>query len=165
MHLQDKLGRCGRHPAYYGIERYSAFYAPALGTKVNMTESEISAVLDAHDALVKAYVDSSLAFNEFVSAYGDFPHNYALDGHSGTAEERAVLRLFGRRIAFHLRVSGVVSGLRSADDPADISHDDADRFLPAVGLMRIRELVARYPDFKSETDFRSDLEARMLGNE
>jgi hypothetical protein len=30
---------------------------------------------------------------------------------------------------------------------------DADRFLPAVGLMRIRELVARYSDFKAEPDF------------
>src|ERR1035438_4972659 len=75
-----------------------------------MTESEISALLDAHDALVKAYVDSSLAFNEFVSAYGDFPHNYVLVGDSGTAEERAVLRLFRKRIAFHLRVSGGLPG-------------------------------------------------------
>lgn len=119
-----------------------------------MTESEISALLDAHDALVKAYVDSSLRFSEFVSAYGDFPRNCGLVGDSGTAEERAVLRFCQKRIAFHLRVSGVLSGLRSADDPADISHDDADRFLPAVGLMRIRELVARYPDFKAEPDFR-----------
>jgi hypothetical protein len=38
------------------------------------------------------------------------------------------------------------------DDPADISHDDADRFLPAVGLVRIRELVGRYPDFNAEPD-------------
>jgi hypothetical protein len=118
-----------------------------------MTESEISALLDAHDALVKAYVDLSLTFSEFVSAYGDFPHNYALDGHSGTAEERADLRFFRQRIAFHLRVSGVLSGLRSADDPADIPYDDAGRFLPAVGLMRIRELVSRYPGFKAEPDF------------
>jgi hypothetical protein len=36
--------------------------------------------------------------------------------------------------------------------PADISHDDADRFLPAVGLVRIRELVDRYPDFNAEPD-------------
>jgi hypothetical protein len=115
-----------------------------------MTESEISALLDAHDSFVKGYVDSSLTFEEFVSAYGDFPHYYALAGDSGTTEERALLRLFRKRMAFHLRVSGILSGLRSADDPADISHDDADRFLPAVGLMRIRELVARYPDFKAE---------------
>jgi hypothetical protein len=119
---------------------------------VNFTESEISALLDAHDALVKAYVDSSLSFEEFVSAYGDFPNSYAFVGYSGTAEERAVLRFFQKRIAFHLRVAGVLSGLRSADDPADISHDDANRFLPAVGLMRIRELVARYPDFEAEPD-------------
>jgi hypothetical protein len=115
-----------------------------------ITESELSALFDAHDALVKAYGDSSLTFSEFVSAYGDFPRAYALDGHSGTAEERAVLRFFRMRIAFHLRVSGVLSGLRSADDPVDIPYDDAGRFLPAVGLMRLRELVARYPDFKAE---------------
>lgn len=118
-----------------------------------MTEAEINALLDAHDAVVKAYVDSSLTFSEFVSAYGDFPHNYTLQGHSKTAEERAVLRLFRKRIAFHLRVSALVSGLRSADDPVDISYDDAGRFLPAVLLMRVRELVARYPEFKAESDF------------
>ena len=117
-----------------------------------MTEAEISALLDAHDAVVKAYVDSSLTFSEFVSAYGDFPHHYRLQGHSETAEERAVLRLFRKRIAFHLRVSALVSGLRSADDPVDISYDDAGRFLPAVLLMRVRELVARYPEFKAESD-------------
>jgi hypothetical protein len=119
---------------------------------VNFTGSEISAFLDAHDALVRAYVDTSLAFDEFVSAYGDFPNNYALVGDSGTVEDEAIMRLFQRRIAFHSRVAGVLSGLRSADDPADISHDDANRFLPAVGLMRIRELVARYPDFKADPE-------------
>jgi hypothetical protein len=118
-----------------------------------VTESELNGLLDAHDALVKAYVDSSLTFSEFVCAYGDFPHNYALDDHSGTVEERAVLRLFGKRIGFHLRVAGVLSGLRSADDPADIPYVDAGRFLPAVGLMRIRELVARYPEYEAELEF------------
>ena len=117
-----------------------------------MTESEMNALLDAHDALVKAYVDSSLTFSEFVSAYGDFPNNYRLQGPPETAEERAVSRLFRERIAFHVRVSGLLSGLRSADDPVDISNDDAGRFLPAVLLMRIRELLARYPELKSEGD-------------
>ena len=118
-----------------------------------MTESELSALFDAHDALVRAYVDSSLRFPEFLAAYGNFPHNYALDGYSGTAH--AVLQYFTRRMAFHLRVSAILSGLRSADDPMDIPYADAGRFLPAVGLMRLRELVARYPDFKAEANFRS----------
>ena len=113
----------------------------------------MNGLLDAHDALVKACVDSSLTFSEFVCAYGDFPRNYALDGHSGTVEERAVLRLFGKRIAFHLHVSGVLSGLHSVDDAADIPYIDSGRFLPAAGLMRIRELVARYPEFKAELEF------------
>jgi hypothetical protein len=118
-----------------------------------MTESELTALFDAHDALVQAYVDSTLTFSEFVSAYDDFPHNYSLDAHSGSAEERAVLRFFGRRMAFHVRVSAIFSALRSADDPADIAHGDAGRFLPAVGLMRLRELVARHPDFRAEPAF------------
>jgi len=121
---------------------------------VNFTESQISALLDAHDALVTAYIDSSLGFDEFVFAYGAFPRSYGLVGDSGTAQERAVLRFFRKRIGFHLEVAGVLSGLRSADDPADISHDDANRFLPAVGLKRIRELVERYPEFKAEADSR-----------
>jgi hypothetical protein len=122
-----------------------------------MTESEINALLDAHDVLVKAYVDSHLTFSEFVSAYGDFPHNYMPQGHSGTAEDLTVLRLFTKRIAFHLRVSALVSGLRAADDPVDIPYDDAGRFLPAVLLMRVRELVARYPEFKAEyPEFKTD---------
>jgi hypothetical protein len=101
---------------------------------------------------VKAYVDSSLGFDEFVSAYGDFPRNYGLVGDSGPVGEQTVMRFFRERVAFHLRVSGVLSGLRSADDPADISCGDANRFLPAIGLRRIRELVVRYPDFKAGPD-------------
>jgi hypothetical protein len=122
---------------------------------VNFTESQISAVVDAHDALVKAFVDLNLEFDEFVSAYGDFPQSYGLVGDAGTGEDRMVLRLFRRRIAFHVRVAGVLSGLRSADDLADISREDANRFQPAVGLMRIRQLVAKYPDFRAEPELRN----------
>jgi hypothetical protein len=114
-----------------------------------MTESELSALFDAHDALVAAYIDSSLTFPEFLAAYGNFPHNYA-NGYAGTAHD--VLHYFTRRIAFHVRVSGILSGLRSADDPVDIPYADAGRFLPAVGLMRLRELAARYPDFKADAN-------------
>jgi hypothetical protein len=117
-----------------------------------MTEAEINALLDAHDVLVKACVDSALTFSEFVSAYGEFPHNYGLPCNSETAQQRFMSRLFGRRVAFHSRVAALLSGLRSADDPVDIPYEDAGRFLPAVGLQRLRELAKRYPDFKAETE-------------
>lgn len=117
-----------------------------------ITESEISALLDAHDAIVKACVDSSLSFAEFVVAYGAFPHNYGLHGEAKTTQEQFVSRLFGRRIAFHLRVASLLSGLRSADDPVDIPYEDARRFLPTVGLQRLRELINHYPDFTAEPD-------------
>jgi hypothetical protein len=118
------------------------------------TEAEINVLLDAHDALVQACVDSTLEFSHFVLAFGEFPKNYSLRGPAGSAQERAVWRLFGRRIAFHLRVASLLSGLRSADDPADIPYEDAGRYLPVVGLRRLRELVNKYPDFKAEPDVR-----------
>jgi hypothetical protein len=117
-----------------------------------MTEAEINALLDAHDALVKACVDSALTFSEFVSAYGEFPHNYGLLASLQTAQQRFMSRLFGRRLAFHARVAALLSGLRSADDPVDIPYEDAGRFLPGVGLQRLRELAQRYPDFKAEPE-------------
>jgi hypothetical protein len=119
-----------------------------------MTESEIRALLDTHDALVKAYVDSSLRFSEFVSAYDGFPHNYALDGHeAATQEDRAILTRFRQRVAFHLRVSAIVSGVYSDAENTNPLFAEAGRFLPAVGLMRIRELVASHPDFRAEPAF------------
>ncbi len=121
-----------------------------------MTESEIEGFLDAHDALIRACVDSQITFTEFLAAYGDFPHNYALDGHeTATEEDRAMLAMFRRRIAFHLRVSKVVSGICSDQNYTNPLYADAGRFLPAVGLQRLRELVEKYPDFQAELEFRA----------
>ena len=119
-----------------------------------MTEAEVKALLDAHDGLVTACLDSSLPFAVFASAYDGFPHNYTLDGHEPvTVEERAMLARFRKRVAFHTRVSGILSKVCSEEDNADPLYVQAGRFVPAVGLMRLRELVARYPGFEAETDF------------
>ena len=106
-----------------------------------VSEPEINALLDAHDALIRACVESRLAFEELVAVYGDFPA--ALGEDTGSA----VSRLFGRRIAFHKRVAGVISGLRGVGGSPGID-SGAGRYLPMVGLMRLRELVERYPDFR-----------------
>ena len=111
-----------------------------------MTGSEIGTLIDAHDDLIRACVDSQLAFEEFVAAYGDFPAS--LDEDARSADGGGVLRFFARRIAFHSRVAGVISGLRvEADSPG--MEMEVGRFMPMVGLMRLRELVARYPDFSA----------------
>jgi hypothetical protein len=116
-----------------------------------MTETEVKALLDAHDGLVTACLDSSLPFAMFVSAYDGFPHNYALDGHEAISqEERAVLALFRTRIAFHLRVAGVMSRVGAAEDSENPLYAEAGRFAPAVTLMRLRELVARHPGFEAQ---------------
>jgi hypothetical protein len=120
-----------------------------------MTESELAALLDAHDALVKACVDSSLTFDVFVLAYDGFPHNYPLDGNKAVnQEQRAKLALFRDRIAFHVRIAGILSGVGRDADSANLLEPAVGRFFPAAGLKRIRELVALYPEFKAEPDSR-----------
>jgi hypothetical protein len=119
---------------------------------ISVTESEVSALLDAHDALVRACVDESLSFAEFLAAYGDFPGNYGLDSKSADAAVRDVLRLFRRRIAFHSRVAGVLSGLSAVDDLTVTPYGDAAGFADKIGLMRLRALVVRYPEFKAEPE-------------
>ena len=113
-----------------------------------MTDSEVSALFDAHDALVTACIDSTLTFSQFILAYGGFPNNYALDPQKAPEDGRAVLRRFRRRLAFHLRVAGTLSGSSANDSPSP--YGDAGRFIPTIGLIRLRELAARYPHFEAE---------------
>jgi hypothetical protein len=68
---------------------------------VSFAESEISALLNAHDALVTAYADSSLRFDEFVFACDEYPRNSGLVGTLGRRKDRVALRLW----------VGVLSGL------------------------------------------------------
>lgn len=114
-----------------------------------MSESEIHALLDTHDALVRACLDGQLGFGEFLAAYGDFPAGYGLDEQTASTDQRAVLNLFRKRIAFHVLVAGVLSGLRATSGSS--VYADVERFLPTVGLMRLRGVVAKYPKFEAET--------------
>jgi hypothetical protein len=74
-----------------------------------MTATEIRAVLDAHDALLRSCVDGRLTFPEFLGAYGDFPRGYGLEKDAPSPEEREVLRLFRKRVAFHGLAADVIS--------------------------------------------------------
>jgi hypothetical protein len=113
-----------------------------------MTELEIGAILDTHDALVRACLDHRLGFGEFSAAYGDFPASYALKDQTSSTDECAKLHLVRRRIAFHGRVADVLSGLRSRSGSG--VHADVERFLPMAGLMRLRDLVSNHPKFEAE---------------
>jgi hypothetical protein len=114
-----------------------------------MIDTELDALLGAHDALVKACVDENLPFSDFLSAYGEFPHNYALDGHESTGVELALLKRYRQRIAFHFQVSGALSGVYSGVNRIDEVDNEFGRFAPAVGMMRLKQLVERYPNFEA----------------
>ena len=116
-----------------------------------MTDSELNALLDAHDALVAACVEERLTLVEFLAAYHDFPRVYGLDGRGAAADAHLVLRRFQQRIAFHLRVLEVASGPTGIDD-SDPLNTGVGEFLRRATLMRLRQLIARYPDFKALPD-------------
>jgi hypothetical protein len=117
-----------------------------------MTDEELNALLDAHDVLVKSCVDLTIPFEEFLALYDDFPHAYALGGHGATPDQLAMLGRSRKRIAFHFRVAGVLSGMASEADLPNRLYEEARRFAPAVGLMRLRTLIVRYPELKAEPE-------------
>jgi hypothetical protein len=95
-------------------------------------------------------MNTGISFEEFLAFYNYFPHAHALDGHGATPDQLAVLQRSRKRIRFHFQVASVLSGLYLKADSEKSSSEDAGRFAPAVGLMRLRTLVSRYPDFKAE---------------
>jgi hypothetical protein len=113
-----------------------------------ITDLQLAAVLDVHDCLVKSCIDSSLPLQEFLALYNNFPHAYALDGHQATPAELEILRQSNRRIAFHFQVAKLLSGLLAAD-VANSLYQETSRIAPAVGLMQLRDLVEKHPDFKA----------------
>lgn len=121
-----------------------------------LNDSELNALLDAHDALVAACVEERLTLIEFLAAYNDFPRLYGLDGRDAGADERLVLRRASQRIAFHFRVLEAVSGPTGMDDEGTLNADalnaEVSEFLPRVTLVRLRQLVARHPEFKALPD-------------
>jgi hypothetical protein len=114
-----------------------------------MSATVIHAALDAHDALVRDCAEGRLTFEEFLGAYGDFPRGSASEEDTASPEEREVLRLFRKRVAFHRQVAGMISGLRGSAELGSMMDGAVGDLLPLVGLMRLRELVARYPKFEA----------------
>ena len=116
-----------------------------------LTDAELNALLDAHDALVAACVEERLTLVEFLAAYNDFPRVYGLDGRDAGADERSALRRASQRIAFHFRVLDAVSG-PTGFDGEDASSAGVGEFLRRATLMRLRQFVARNPEFKAPPD-------------
>jgi hypothetical protein len=113
-----------------------------------MSATPIHALLDAHDALLRDCVEGRLTLAEFLSAYGDFPHANGLDEYSASPTEREALRLLRKRLVFHSLVARVISGVGEAAKLGSVEASEVGDFLPAVAMMRLRELFDRYPQFE-----------------
>jgi len=116
-----------------------------------MTEAQLTALLDAHDALVSACVEGRLTFTDFAGAYGGFPRSYALDGEHESPEFKAILRRSRRRIAFHQQVAALLSALEQDDGSSMGLPAETGGFLPQALFHRLRLLLSRHPDFQAES--------------
>jgi hypothetical protein len=113
-----------------------------------MNPTKIEVQLDSQDALLRDCVEGRLPFIDFLAAYGDFPRGSDLEKDAGVAGEGDVLRLFRKRVAFHRTVASLLAGLRATGYAGSLTGEIAE-ILPTVGLMRLRQLVARYPKFEA----------------
>lgn len=114
-----------------------------------MSATAIRAALDAHDALLRDCAEGRLTFAEFLGAYGNFPRGYGLEEDAASVDQRETLRLLRQRVAFHGQVAAVISGLGGMTELGSPEDGGVGDFFPAVGLRRLRELLARYPKFEA----------------
>jgi hypothetical protein len=121
---------------------------------------ELAALIDAHDALVRAVIAGDLTFAEFVAAYGDFP-SHGLNIAKASPDGDAVLRRFRTRMEFHRQVSGVLAGIRSGQSAMMSVPDAAAGYLDTAAFHRLRQLVSRYPDFKAESGVSDEQNAAL----
>jgi hypothetical protein len=110
-----------------------------------MTESELGALLDAHDALVEACVAGRLPFAEFTMAYGDFPQEFGLDGDKASTEWRRIVERALPRVEFHRRVASLLPGAALDTHVRNGPSGDAGGFLEKAVFLRLRQLLERYP--------------------
>jgi hypothetical protein len=145
----DEMSVASGPSEYLSIAGEKISYRSGAGeVSAMISELEVGALLDTHDALVRECLDDRLGFGEFLAAYGEFPAGYGLDEQTASTDQRAVLNLFHKRIAFHVLVAGALSGLRSTS--GSTVYGDVERFLPTVGRMRLRGVVAKYPKFEAD---------------
>jgi hypothetical protein len=148
IHYPSADGYDSRGPMFVSL---SPYWAPAIGESDDrdfvsidgitaMTDAEVTAALDAHDALVSACIEGALRFDEFVLAYGTFP--------AEIGREVGELERYRQRIAFHSQVSGIASGLSAENGGATGFPGAMAGFVEKTVLMRLRQLMARYPEFK-----------------
>jgi hypothetical protein len=122
-----------------------------------MSASEIDALLDAHDVLLSACLDGGLSLQEFVAAYGQFPHGYGLDSAGAAEETHEALPSFRKRIAFHRDVAKLVASMHHGplgDAPMDefggpdaLGSTAGGGFMEKAVILRLRQLVARHAGF------------------
>jgi hypothetical protein len=120
------------------------------GTSGMNEAEELAALLEAHDALVRAVIAADIPFAEFVAAYVDFPSR-GLDSARAAPDIEAVLRRFRSRIEFHQQVSGLLASVRLGEGMG-VAVPAADGFVALAVFRRLQQLVARYPGFRAEPE-------------
>jgi len=115
-----------------------------------MTESELLALLDCHDRLVKTCLAGDISIEQFVEHYDNFPGSYALDGHESSAAEKAILERHEERVRFHFGVLECLRGLCREEDAAKPEYLEAGRFGRAEGFRRLQRFCQTWPGRRND---------------
>jgi len=96
-----------------------------------MLQEDLSSLLDRLDALVDQCISGVISGPDFKQEYGYPVGEYALDGHEGDDEYRALLASEAGRIAFHILVMReILHNLCSSNDANLESYRTAGFFGP-----------------------------------
>lgn len=105
------------------------------------SESELLAILEQHDGLVKRCLRGEMGFWEFCDAYHDFYAYYALDGHESDEAERLLLEKHAARIEPHRAIAYEILGNVCSDEDAGLeSYTAAGRFGSKEAMKRLRNV-------------------------
>lgn len=116
-----------------------------------MTESELLALLDCHDRLVKSCLGGDISLEQFVEHYDNFPKAFALDGHASDSAEKALLERHAERVRFHFGVLECLRGLCSEEDAEKPAYIEAGRFGRAEGFRRLHRFCEAWPGRRGQS--------------
>ena len=102
-------------------------------------DSDLSQVLDEHDALVQKCVNGETGFWEFCDVYNNFYDSCALDGHESDEEERVILKKHQNRIEPHRIISWEILEQVCSDEDAQFDvYQNAGHFGSSEALLGLK---------------------------
>lgn len=114
------------------------------------SETDLIAVLDRGDQLVRQCASGRLSFEDFCAKYNNLYWSHALDGHESDQSGLTVLAKHAVRIAPHRTVAeAILAKVCSDSDAARASYRAAGRFGSTEAVTRLKLVATALPGGES----------------